>query len=96
MALVYRSHFQIITDILDITRDYNNGGNSVNITLLIQKANISYGRITKILKTLVHAGLIKELQEDKNYRYRISEKCVEFLHEYIKFHDFIESFGLKV
>ena len=56
----------------------------------------SYGRITKILKTLVHAGLIKELQEDKNYRYRISEKGVEFLHEYIKFHDFIESFGLKV
>lgn len=95
MAVVYRSHFQIIADILDIARDYNDGGSGVNITLLIRKANVSYGRITKILGRLLDAGLLQEVLEDKTCRYKISERGVEFLRAYMKFHEFVESFGLR-
>ena len=95
MAVVYRSHFQIIADILNIARDYNDGGSGVNITLLIRKANVSYGRITKILARLVDAGLLQEIPEDKTCRYKISERGMEFLQAYTKFHEFVESFGLK-
>lgn len=95
MAVVYRSHFQIIADILNIARDYNDGGSGVNITLLIRKANVSYGRITKILARLVDAGLLQEIPEDKICRYKISERGMEFLQAYTKFHEFVESFGLN-
>jgi len=95
LAVVYRSHFQIIADILNIARDYNDGGSGVNITLLIRKANVSYGRITKILARLVDAGLLQEIPEDKICRYKISERGMEFLQAYTKFHEFVESFGLK-
>lgn len=95
MAVVYRSHFQIIADILNTAMDYNDGGSGVSITLLIRKANISYGRITKILTRLVDAGLLQQIPEEKACRYKISEKGVEFLQAYTQFHDFVESFGLK-
>jgi predicted transcriptional regulator len=75
--------------------DYNDDGSGVSITLLIRKANISYGRITKILNRLVNAGLLQEIAEDKACRYKISESGMEFLQAYTKFHDFVESFGLR-
>jgi predicted transcriptional regulator len=95
LAVVYRSHFQIIADILNTALDYNDGGTGVNITLLIRKANVSYGRITKILARLVDAGLLQEVPQDNTCRYRISEKGREFLQAYMRFHEFVESFGLK-
>ncbi|MFQ5940220.1 MAG: winged helix-turn-helix domain-containing protein [Nitrososphaerales archaeon] len=95
MAVVYRSHFQIIADILNTARDYNDGGSGVSITLLIRKANISYGRITKILARLVDAGLMQEIPEDRTCKYKISERGMAFLQAYTKFHDFVESFGLR-
>ncbi len=95
MAVVYRSHFQIIADILNTARDYSDSGTGVNITFLIRKANISYKRISKILTRLVNAGLMEELPEEKASRYKISERGVEFLQAYGKFHDFVESFGLS-
>lgn len=95
MAVVYRSHFQIIADILNTAMDYNDGGAGVNITLLIRKANVSYARITKILARLVDAGLLQEVPEDKACRYKISDKGVEFLQAYTRFHEFVESFGLR-
>ena len=95
MAVVYRSHFQIIADILHTARDYSDGGSGVNITLLIRKANVSYRRMSAILERLVDAGLLQQVPEEKAYRYKISERGVEFLQAYIQFHDFVESFGLK-
>ncbi|MEM2759839.1 MAG: winged helix-turn-helix domain-containing protein [Nitrososphaerales archaeon] len=92
---MYRSHFQIIADILNTARDYNDGGNGVSITLLIRKANVSYGRITKILTRLIDAGLLQQIPEDKACRYKISEKGIEFLQAYTRFHEFVESFGLR-
>lgn len=95
MAVVYRSHFQIIADILNTARDYSDDGSGVSITLLIRKANVSYQRITKILSRLVDAGLLQQIPEDKAYRYRISERGIEFLQAYTRFHEFVESFGLR-
>ncbi|MFQ5969716.1 MAG: winged helix-turn-helix domain-containing protein [Nitrososphaerales archaeon] len=93
---MYRTHVRIIADILNTVRDYSDNGSGVSITLLIRRANVSYGRITKILGRLVDVGLLEEMLEDKSCKYRISEKGMEFLRVYSSFYDFAESFGLKI
>ncbi len=96
MAVVYRTHVRIIADILNTCRDYSDNGGGVSITLLIRRANVSYGRIVKILNRLIDVGLLEEVPEDKTSRYKISERGMEFLKVYSNFHDFAESFGLKI
>lgn len=96
MAVVYRTHVRIIADILNTARDYSDNGNGVSITVLIRRANVSYGRITKILGRLIDVGLLEEMPEDKSCKYKISERGMEFLKVYSNFHDFVESFGLKI
>ena len=96
MAVVYRTHVRIIADILNTARDYSDNGTGVSITVLIRRANVSYGRITKILGRLVDGGLLEEISEDKASRYKISERGMEFLKVYSNFQGFVESFGLKI
>ena len=96
MAVVYRTHVRIIADILNTARDYSDNGTGVSITVLIRRANVSYGRIVKILSRLVDGGLIDEIPEDKTNKYKISERGVEFLNVYSNFQGFVESFGLKI
>ncbi len=96
MAVVYRTHVRIIADILNTCRDHSDNGGGVSITLLIRRANVSYGRIVKILSRLIDVGLLEQVPEDKASRYKISERGMEFLKVYSNFHDFVESFGLKI
>ena len=96
MAVVYRTHVRIIADILNTARDYSDNGTGVSITVLIRRANVSYGRITKIVSRLVDGGLLEEIPEDKANRYKISERGMEFLKVYSSFQGFVESFGLKI
>ena len=96
MAVVYRTHVRIIADILNTARDYSDNGTGVSITVLIRRANVSYGRITKILGRLVDGGLLEEIPEDKASKYKISERGMEFLKVYSNFEGFVESFGLKI
>ena len=86
----------IIGDILTTTRDEIPDEAGASVTYLIRKANISYGRISKILETLVQQGLLEQTSSDRACKYRISSKGREFLQAYRGFREFAETFGLRI
>jgi predicted transcriptional regulator len=86
----------IIGDILTTTRDEVPDETGASVTYLIRKANISYGRISKILETLVQQGLLEQTNSDRACKYKISSKGREFLQAYRGFREFAETFGLRI
>lgn len=96
MAATYRTHMSIIGDILTTTRDEVPDETGASVTYLIRKANISYGRISKILETLVQQGLLEQTSSDRACKYKISSRGREFLQAYRGFREFAETFGLRI
>ncbi|HEV2193011.1 MAG TPA: winged helix-turn-helix domain-containing protein [Nitrosopumilaceae archaeon] len=96
MAAIYRTHMSIIGDILTTTRDEVPDETGASVTYLIRKANISYGRISKILETLVQQGLLEQTSSDRACKYKISSRGREFLQAYRGFREFAETFGLRI
>lgn len=96
MAAAYRTHMSIIGDILTTTRDEVPDETGASVTYLIRKANISYGRISKILETLVQQGLLEQTSSDRACKYKISSRGREFLQAYRGFREFAETFGLRI
>ena len=96
MAAIYRTHMSIIGDILTTTRDEVPDEAGASVTYLIRKANISYGRISKILETLVQQGLLEQTSSDRACKYKISSRGREFLQAYRGFREFAETFGLRI
>jgi predicted transcriptional regulator len=86
----------IIGDILTTTRDEIPDETGASVTYLIRKANISYGRISKILETLVQQGLLEQTSSDRACKYKISHRGREFLQAYRGFREFAETFGLRI
>lgn len=93
---VYRTHMKIVSDILTTTRDDLPDEQGASITYLIRKANISHGRISKILNTLVSQGLLEQTNSDGACKYKISNVGREFLQAYNTFNRFADSFGLTI
>ena len=87
---------KIIGDILTTTRDELPNEDGASITYLIRKANISHGRISKILGTLVSQGLLEQTNSSGACRYKISSTGREFLQAYNTFNKFADSFGLTI
>ena len=54
----YRTHISIVGQILDSTMDEIDEKDGANITHLIRNANVSHGRLSKILNNLVSQGLL--------------------------------------
>jgi len=96
LATTYRTHMSIIGDILTTTRDEVPDETGASVTYLIRKANISYGRISKILETLVQQGLLEQTSSDRACKYKISSRGREFLQAYRGFREFAETFGLRI
>ncbi|MGI0026549.1 MAG: winged helix-turn-helix domain-containing protein [Nitrosopumilaceae archaeon] len=96
MAATYRTHMSIIGDILTTTRDEIPDETGASVTYIIRKANISYGRISKILETLVQQGLLEQTRSDRACKYKISSRGREFLQAYRGFREFAETFGLRI
>jgi len=96
LAATYRTHMSIIGDILTTTRDEVPDETGASVTYLIRKANISYGRISKILETLVQQGLLEQTNSDRACKYKISSRGREFLQAYRGFREFAETFGLRI
>ena len=92
----YRTHMKIIGDILTTTRDDLQDDDGASVTYLIRKANISHGRISRILKNLVSQGLLEQLDSSGACRYKISSSGREFLQAYHKFSAFADDFGLSI
>jgi predicted transcriptional regulator len=92
----YRTQVRIIADLLTATKELNQNGEGVGITLLIRRGNMPYSRLTKLISELVGAGLLKQLEQNKTTRYFITEDGLKFLEAYKNFEEFAESFGLKL
>ena len=74
---VYRSQVKIVADVLSSINDGSEGQSGLGITRIIQKANLSYGRATKIVTRLVDSGLVEQITVDNNQRYVLSHKGIE-------------------
>jgi predicted transcriptional regulator len=96
LAAIYRTHMSIIGDILSTTRDEAPDESGASVTYLIRKANVSYGRLAKILETLVQQGLLEQTTSDRACKYKISSRGREFLQAYRGFREFADSFGLRI
>lgn len=92
----YRTQTKIMADVLTAARDMNTVGEGVGITTLVRKGNLSYSRLTKLITGLVCAGLLIEVSEKENLRYKITEKGIRFLYTYNEFQDFAQSYGLQL
>lgn len=92
---MYRTHMRIVGDILTTARDDAQDGGS-GVTHLIRKANVSHGRMSRMLKTLVSQGLLEQVDSQNACRYRISSSGREFLQAYHAFSRFADDFGLSI
>ncbi len=92
----YRTHISIVGQILDSTIGEIDEDDGANITHLIRKANVSHGRLSKILNNLVSQGLLEQVNSERSCRYKISMSGREFLSAYKTFRNFSEDFGLTI
>ena len=92
--ITYRNSTQIVSEIVTLVQ--NSGQEGIQITPLIQKANLGHSRCSNFLKTLTGSGLINKIQYDGKNTFVVTEKGKLFLEEYKKFHEFASSFGLEI
>jgi predicted transcriptional regulator len=90
----YRNSVKILGDVLKITEDYGTAG--VNLTSLLRKANLSYGRLAAVAGKLIQAGLIQEHLLEGQRMYIITPQGREYLRRYIQFAEMTNSFGLNL
>ena len=88
----YRNSVKIVGDVLRITDE--SGMSGVNITALLRKANLSYGRMSAVAGKLVQAGLMSEQVNEGQRIYVITQQGREYLHRYEQFAEVANSFGL--
>jgi predicted transcriptional regulator len=93
---VYRKQIEIVGDILYAAEELTIDNNCASITKLIQKANISHNRISKILSNLVSQGLLEQVNSNRACKYRISMTGKDFLKAYRTFSEFTDNFGLRI
>ena len=93
---MYRAQIVIVTDILYIAQENTLDNNGASVTHLIRRANISHGRLSKILKNLVSQGLLEQVNSDRANKYKISMSGREFLQAYKTFSEFTSGFGLTI
>jgi len=94
MAEVYRNSVKIVGEVLRITDESGMGG--VNLTSLLRKANLSYGRLANVASKLMQAGLIDEQLQEGQRIYVITSRGRDYLHKYEQFTEIADSFWLKL
>jgi predicted transcriptional regulator len=94
MGEVYRNSVKIVGDVLRIADE--SGLSGVNLTSLLRKANLSYGRLASVAVKLMDAGLIDERMQDGQRIYIITSRGREYLNRYLQFAEVADSFGLKL
>lgn len=94
MGDVYRNSVKIVGDVLQIADE--SGLSGVNLTSLLRRANLSYGRLATVASRLLQAGLIDEQLQEGQRIYVITSRGREYLHKYQQFSEIADSFGLKL
>ena len=92
----HRTQMKIVGEILDTATQEIDEQEGTTITHIIRKANISHGRLSRILNTLVSQGLLEQINSKRSCRYKISPSGREFLSAYKTFREFSDDFGLNI
>ncbi len=82
-----RNRLEIIKDILKIIQDNHN---SIKITPLLRKSNISSKRFYEYIKELQNKGFVMKIER----KIKITKKGMSYLEKYSSIVGFIEEFGL--
>ena len=92
----HRTQIKIVGEILDTATQEIDEYEGTTITHIIRKANISHGRLSRILNNLVSQGLLEQVTSKRSYRYKTSPSGREFLVAYKTFREFSDDFGLTI
>lgn len=86
-----RDRLEVIYDILNAIK---NNRNSIRITPLIRKSNLSSKRFLKYYEELLETKLVQKI-DSKNIKYTsLTEKGLAFIEKYKTIKTFVEDFGL--
>ena len=80
-------------DILDVTQ--NAGQQGVIISAISRSANLSHYAVLDKCDKLISAGLVETKRDDRNRKFRITEKGLEFFQEFKTFQNLLESMNLR-
>lgn len=89
----YRSKARIYVDIL--TSIMKHGGRS-GPTRILYGANLSYDRLMKHLRQLIKLGLVEKEKQNGTTIYKLTDKGMAFLIEFLKMEKFAEAFGIII
>ena len=92
--MTYRKSTQIVADLLIATEQSGQAG--IKTTQLLSKANLSHGRLTKLVENLTGSGLINKIEFDGKNTFVITQKGRQYLESYERFSNIAESFGLEI
>ena len=94
--VAHRTQIKIVGEILDTATQEIDEYEGTTITHIIKNANISHGRLSMILSTLISQGLLEQVNSKRSHRYKISASGREFLVAYKTFREFSDDFGLTI
>ncbi len=85
-----RERLEIIRDILEAVKEKR----SIKPTRLLYSSNLSPQMFKSYIGELTKKGFIEEKEKKKSKEFVLTNKGRNFLYEYKKIENFIESFGL--
>jgi predicted transcriptional regulator len=65
-------------------------------TRILYGANLSHDRLMRHLGQLIGLGLVEEEKQDDGVMYKLTDKGIKFLIEFIKIEKFAEAFGITI
>ena len=92
----YRSREGIVADLLAAATDPYGDGEGSGVAAIIRKGNVSYPRGLELLRSLIQAGLVAEVNRGARTRYTVTEDGLRYLAAYRDFEVFARSFGLRL
>ena len=88
-----RTTHQILADVLEGCAADRYG---LRVTPLCQKANVSHGRLLKVVELLTSRGLINEIEYDGHNTFVTTQAGRLYLEEYKNWVAVAESFGMEL
>ncbi len=84
---------QILGDILDATMQ--GGREGCRISNISRKANLSHYTVLEKCSKLISAGLVEPVNHDRYRIFMVTEKGLDFIHEFRKFQGLVESMNFR-
>lgn len=88
----YRSQMRIYVDIMRVIQREDNRAKP---TRILYGANLSHDRLLKYLEELRNLGVIEEIANEERF-YRLTQKGIEFLNQFIAVERFAGAFGFAL